>query len=102
MTVSSPAFPGATASPLRTRSWDPSWILWIAIIAVLLFLVVLPFVQLIATSFRSETGGGFTVENYASDYGRERYVQALFNSLQLGSGAAALAGVFAVPLAWAV
>ena len=102
MTASTSALPDATATPLRTRSWDPSWILWIAIIAILLFLVVLPFVQLIATSFRSETGGGFTVENYASAYGRERYIQALFNSLQLGAGAAALASVFAVPLAWAV
>lgn len=84
------------------RSWDPTWLLWAAIIAVLLFLVVSPFVELVASSFRSPKGDGFTFANYAAAYGRERYVQALVNSLELGAGAAVLAGVFAIPLAWAV
>jgi len=89
------------ARPLK-RVWDPTWLLWAAIIAVLLFLVVSPFIELVLSSFRSENGGGFTFANYAAAYGRERYVQALFNSLELGACAAILAGVFAVPLAWAV
>lgn len=86
----------------RTRRFDPSWLLWIAIIAVLLFLVVSPFVQLLITSFKSDKTGAFTLGNYAAAYGRDRYVQALFNSLQLGACAALLAALFAVPLAWAV
>ena len=86
----------------RTRRFDPTWLVWIAIIAVLLFLVVSPFLQLLITSFRSDKTGGFTLANYAAAYGRDRYVQALLNSLQLGACAALLAGVFAVPLAWAV
>jgi len=93
------------ATPLRAQStcrFDPSWLLWIAIIAVLLFLVVSPFLQLLITSFRSEKTGGFTLANYAAAYGRDRYVQALLNSLELGACAALLAGAFAVPLAWAV
>src|SRR5205814_7061748 len=49
-----------------------------------------------------EKTGAFTLANYAAAYGRDRYVQALFNSLELGACAALLAGVFAVPLAWAV
>jgi iron(III) transport system permease protein len=84
------------------RSWDPTWLLWAAIIAVLLFLVVSPFIELVLSSFRSASGGGFTFANYATAYGRERYVQALINSLELGACAALLAGVFAIPLAWAV
>lgn len=84
------------------RGWDPTWLLWAAIIAVLLFLVVSPFVELIASSFRSPKDGGFTIANYAAAYGRERYVQALINSLELGAAAAVLAGIFAIPLAWAV
>ena len=97
------ALNSTAARPARLRrGFDPSWILWIALIAVLLFLVVLPFVQLLITSFRSEKTGGFTIANYFAAYGRERYVQALFNSLELGVCAASLAGVFAVPLAWAV
>lgn len=87
---------------VRTRGFDPMWLVWTALIAVLGFLVVSPFVHLLAASFRSETDGAFTFDNYAAAYGRWRYVQALINSLELGAGAALLAAVFAVPLAWAV
>jgi len=86
----------------RIGGWDATWILWIAIIAILLFLVVSPFVYLVLTSFQAERTGDFTFQNYATAYGRARYVDALFNSLKLGAGAALLAGVFAVPLAWGV
>jgi iron(III) transport system permease protein len=96
------ALPSTTVRVQRTRRFDPSWLLWIGIIVVLLFLVVSPFLQLLVTSFKSDKTGGFTLANYAAAYGRERYIQALFNSLELGACAALLAGVFAVPLAWAV
>lgn len=85
---------------MRIGGWDATWLLWIAIIAVLLFLVVSPFVYLVLTSFQAEGTGAFTFQNYATAYGRARYIDALFNSLQLGAGAALLAGVLAVPLAW--
>jgi iron(III) transport system permease protein len=97
------ALPSTAARPaFLRRGFDASWILWIGLIAVLLFLVVSPFFHLLITSFRSEKTGAFTFANYAAAYGRDRYVQALFNSLELGACAALLAGVFAVPLAWAV
>ena len=82
--------------------WDATWLLWIAIIAILLVLVVSPFFYLVLTSFQAEKTGDFTLSNYATAFGRARYIDALFNSLQLGAGAAILAGVFAIPLAWAV
>ncbi len=90
------------ARALRSRGFDPIWLVWIGLIAVLLFLVVTPFVHLLITSFRAEDDGSFTFANYLAAYGRERYVQALINSLELGACAALLAGVFAIPLAWAV
>jgi iron(III) transport system permease protein len=102
MTVAAPAFSTEAAAPRRAISFDSTWILWIAIIAVLLFLVVSPFVYLVVTSFSAERTGDFTFANYATAYGRARYVDALMNSLKLGGAAALLAGVFAVPLAWAV
>ena len=102
MTVAAPALPSAASRPSRLGGFDPTWLLWLAIIAVLLFLVVSPFVYLVLTSFQNEKTGAFTFANYGTAYGRQRYVDALFNSLQLGAGAALLAGVFAVPLAWAV
>ena len=96
------AVPASPARALRSRSFDPIWLVWLALIAVLLFLVVTPFVHLLITSFRSEDDGRFTFANYLAAYGRERYVQALVNSLELGACAALLAGLFAIPLAWAV
>ena len=86
----------------RIGGWDSTWLLWIGIIAVLLFLVVSPFVYLVLTSFQAERTGDFTFANYATAYGRARYIDALFNSLKLGAAAAALAGLFAIPLAWGV
>ncbi len=100
MSVTAPAID--TVRPVRASRFDSTWLLWIAIIAVLLFLVVSPFVYLVITSFQTERTGEFTFSNYATAYGRARYVEALFNSLKLGAASAILAGVFAVPLAWAV
>jgi iron(III) transport system permease protein len=102
MTVAAPVFSTEAAAPRRAIFFDSTWILWIAIIAVLLFLVVSPFVYLVVTSFSAERTGDFTFANYTTAYGRARYVDALMNSLKLGGAAALLAGVFAVPLAWAV
>ena len=73
----------ALSSPVRarrTRHFDLTWLLWIAIIAVLLFLVVSPFIHLLVTSFKSDKTGGFTLANYAAAYGRDRYVQALLET----------------------
>lgn len=88
--------------PRAASRWDATWLLWIAIIAVLLILVVSPFFYLVVTSFQAEKTGDFTLSNYATAWGRARYIDALFNSLKLGAAAAALAGAFAIPLAWAV
>ena len=102
MTVAAPALASSSVRPARVGGWDATWLLWIAIIAVLLFLVVSPFVYLVVTSFTAEHTGGFTFSNYAVAWGRSRYVEALFNSLKLGAVSAGLAGLFAIPLAWGV
>ena len=102
MAVTAPTIDAVPVRVQRASRFDATWLLWIAIIAVLLFLVVSPFVYLVLTSFQAERTGEFTLSNYATAYGRARYIDALFNSLKLGAVSAALAGVFAVPLAWAV
>jgi iron(III) transport system permease protein len=102
MTIAAPSLSSTAARPVRVGGWDATWLLWIAIIAVLLFLVVSPFVYLVITSFTAERTGGFTFENYGVAWGRARYVEALFNSLKLGAVSAGLAGLFAIPLAWGV
>jgi iron(III) transport system permease protein len=86
----------------RLRMFDPSMLLWLALIALLIFLVASPVVRLIASSFQEAETGRFTLANYAEAYGRLRHLQSLVNSLHLGVGVAILAAIFAIPMAWAV
>lgn len=75
--------------------------LWFVLIAALLFLVALPLGKLLVVSFQTR-GGAFTFANYLTAYGRERYVDALLNSLWLSCVTAGLSVLMAVPMAWAV
>ncbi len=86
----------------RIRYLEPATILWVALIAVLLFLVAVPIGKLLVVSFEARGTGAFTFANYVAAYGRARYIEALVNSLVLGAASAGLAAVFAVPMAWAV
>jgi iron(III) transport system permease protein len=99
-----PAAAPAAAGGLRQRIrlLEPSMILWIVLIAVLVFLVASPIVRLVVSSFQEAETGRFTLANYAEAYGRPRHLQALVNSLHLGVGVALLAGLFGVPIAWAI
>ena len=85
----------------RLRSAEPATVLWLLLGAVLAFLVVVPIGKLLLVSFEKQ-GGGFTVANYLAAYGRVRYLEALGNSLVLGTASALLSALLAVPLAWAV
>ncbi len=87
----------------RMRFFDPMNLLWFALIAILIFLVVSPLARLFIVSFE-EVGmkEGWTLSNYVTAYGRSRYVDALLNSLMLGGAVAAVSTVLGVPLAWAL
>ena len=85
----------------RLRHWDKSSLLWIAAIAVLVFLVVNPLLRLLVVSFQDDSGG-FTLANYVAAYGRARHLQALGNSLVLGLSSGVLCLLFGVPMAWAL
>src|SRR4051812_25277291 len=86
----------------RLRLADPSMILWIAMIAILVFLILSPMVRLVVSSFQEPETGRLTLSNYAEAYGHARHLQALWNTLQFGAGVAVLAVIFGVPLAWAI
>jgi len=86
----------------RWRHLDKSVWVWFVAIAVLLLLIVNPLLRLLISSFQSDDTGAFTLGNYVAAYSRLRYLEALGNSLVLGSCAASLCLVFGVPLAWAV
>lgn len=86
----------------RLRYIEPSTLLWVVLILILLFLVVSPIARLLIASFQQRGTGAFTIANYLTAYGRERYVDALVRTLWLGLTTSILAAIFAVPMAWAV
>jgi iron(III) transport system permease protein len=83
------------------RSFDWTFLVWLLFAAILIFIVVNPLARLVLSSFERSDGSGYTIANYLTAYGRWRYIQALINTLVMGAGTAALATIFAVPLAWA-
>ena len=94
-----------TAGPTlgrRLRWLEPSMVLWGLLIAILIFLVASPLVRLLLLSFQETETGRFTLANFVEAYGNLRHLQALLNSLELGVGVALLAGLFGVPIAWAI
>jgi ABC-type sugar transport system permease subunit len=86
----------------RLKRLDASLLLWLALIAVLAFLVLNPILRLVVSSLQETDSGSFTLANYRVAYGNVRHLQALVNSLELGIGVALLATCFGVPIAWAI
>jgi iron(III) transport system permease protein len=94
----------ATAAPSLARGlrrFEPAMLLWLAMIAALVFLVADPLLRLVSLSVQDPQTGQFTFANYLHAYGNLRNLRALLNSLELGVGVALLAGVLGVPMAWA-
>ena len=64
----------------RFRFADPSMFLWLALIGVLIFLIAMPMVRLVISSFQEPETGRLTLANYIEAYGRARHLQALRES----------------------
>jgi iron(III) transport system permease protein len=99
-TLAPPAARGTFAR--RLAFLEPSMALWLVLIAVLIFLIASPMVRLVIASFQEPDTGRFTFANYVEAYGSLRHLRAVLNSLELGLGVALLAGLFGVPIAWAI
>ncbi len=84
------------------RGFDPINLLWFALIALLVLLVVSPMASLLLSSLQTGDGKSWTIENYLTAYGRARYLEALLNSLMLGAASAVLSAILGIPLAWAM
>src|SRR5215470_4180662 len=93
---------GRGAFGRRLAFLEPSMALWLVLIAVLVFLIASPMVRLVVASFQEPETGTFTLNNYVEAYGSLRHLRAALNSLELGLGVAVLAGLFGVPIAWAI
>src|SRR5580704_6634080 len=99
-TIAQPAGRGAFGR--RLAFLEPSMALWLVLVAVLIFLIASPMVRLVVSSFQEPETGRFTLGNYVEAYGSVRHLRAVANSLELGVGVAVLAGLFGVPMAWAI
>jgi iron(III) transport system permease protein len=84
------------------RAFEPMVILWIVLAAILVFLIANPLIRLVVDSFRAPNTGEFTWVNYVAAFGRQRHLQAIWNTMTMASLASAIAAAMAVPLAWAV
>jgi iron(III) transport system permease protein len=91
-----------SAPARRARFAEPGMAVWLILIAALVFLVASPMLRLVLASFQDPDSGRLTLANYAQAYGRLPHLRAILNSLELGTGVALLAGVFGVPIAWAI
>ena len=60
----------AVAQPRAGGRFDPLILLWIALAAILAFLVVNPLLRLVMTSLEAADTGAFTLQNYVTAYGR--------------------------------
>src|SRR6266700_74308 len=69
-TLSRPEPAGALAR--RLSRFEPSMLLWLAMIAVLVFLVASPMVRLVVSSFQDAETGRLTLANYSEAYGNLR------------------------------
>ena len=102
MTAAAEPLAPPAATVRRFRLADPSMILWLIMIAILVFLIASPMVRLVVSSFQEPETHRLTLQNYVEAYGRARHLQALWNTLHFGAGVAVLACLFGVPLAWAI
>src|SRR5215467_6433845 len=101
MTTLAPSL-NRTGFTRRLAFFEPSMALWLVLIAVLVFLIASPMVRLVIASFQEPETGRFTLANYVTAYGNLRHLRVVLNSLELGLGVALLAGLFGVPIAWAI
>jgi iron(III) transport system permease protein len=77
-------------------------LVWAAVAAALVILVVYPMVWLVLKSLEGAGGEGWTLRNYAIAFGTPRYLEAIWNSLRVSFSVAILSLAMGVPMAWAV
>ena len=61
---------------------NPTTLVALLLVAILIFLVANPLFQLVKASFTKASDHSFTLANYVTAFGRPRYVQALVNSIE--------------------
>ncbi|WP_210211134.1 ABC transporter permease [Borborobacter arsenicus] len=86
----------------QRRGIDLSWPTFALLTVVLSILVILPLFWLIYYSFRSDAGGGATLDNFAALVTDPALVRAYALAIGMALGVGALACLVATPMAWLV
>jgi iron(III) transport system permease protein len=86
----------------RLRRFEPATLIWLAVAAALVFLVIGPVTRIVLASIQDGDTGAFTLHNYVAAYGHARDLEALGNTLLYAIGVMLLASTFAIPIAWGV
>ncbi len=86
----------------RRRGIDLSWPVFILLSVLLAILVILPLFWLVYYSFRSDTDGGATFENFITLVTDSNMYRAYGLAIGMSLGVGVLACVIATPMAWLV
>lgn len=85
----------------RTANFDPSRVMMVIVSLVVGYLVVIPLVSLIYTSFKDPTGA-LTLTNYVNAFGEGKLYSLMLTSFIYALGSASVATVVAAGVAWLV
>lgn len=89
------------AAPMRGLRLPSFWtMVMIAACAMLVVFLFLPIASVFLLSFQDARTGGFTLDNYATVFGRRYYLLALWNTMVVGFGGMVGACLLGVPLAF--
>lgn len=86
----------------RRRGTDLSWPTFALLTLVLSILVILPLFWLVYYSFRSDAGGGATLENFVALVTDPTLARAYGRAIAMALGVGLLACLVATPMAWLV
>src|SRR5882757_10803923 len=86
----------------QRRGIDLSWPTFALLTLVLSVLVILPLFWLVYYSFRRDTGGGATVENFVALVTDPTLIRAYGLAIGMAVGVGAFACLVATPMAWLV
>ena len=93
--------PGALRLP-RVRRPELAWVLGLAALGSLLFLVVVPLGWLLLTSFQDASTQALTLDNYRTAFTKRIYLEPILNSFKMAFSVAIIATAVGTPLAWLV
>lgn len=102
MAVGVSTAPGRPVPAVLRLRLEPAWVLGVAALVVLVFMVGAPIGSLLLTSFQDADTHALTLNNYRDAFGNPFYREPIVNSLKLATSVAIIATIVGAGLAWVV